>query len=125
MSVEARKRKSHHKAAARKAVSRLPRLSLTASVTQMKSGSAADVAVAFGGVDRVDFVLEPRGVLTMDVASLEVDGSVRLLGKKDGIGTLIASGVRRGKIVIQRMVHVAVEGPLLKIRAFGYKPQGV
>jgi hypothetical protein len=99
-----------------------PQLELRPSVTKVKATSAISVQVAMRGVDRVELELEPKGTFTLDRGALEQDGEVRLLGKMDGKATLIATGMRRGQDVVQRLLHVECDGPLVRILAYGYVP---
>lgn len=100
----------------------VPSLELNCATPRVDATAAIPVQVAFDGIDRVEFALEPKGTFVLDVDRLEESGIVRLLGKKDGKATLIATGVRGKVDVIQRLVHVECDGPLVRILAWGYIP---
>lgn len=100
----------------------VPSLELSCATPRVKATAAIPVEVAFSGIDRVEFELEPKGTFSLDVEKLEESGIVRLLGKKDGKATLIATGVRGKVDVIQRLVHLECDGPLVRILAWGYIP---
>src|SRR5947207_3014198 len=99
-----------------------PEILLRPAADKVKATASISVDVSFKGVDRVEFDLEPRGTFTLDTRVLEKDGIIRLLGKMDGKATLIATGVRRGQDVVQRLAHVECEGPVVRIIAWGYIP---
>jgi hypothetical protein len=99
-----------------------PELWLRPSADKVKATASVAVDVSFKGVDRVEFDLEPKGTFTLDQSVLEKDGIVRLLAKADGKATLIATGVRRGRDVVQRLAHLECEGPVVRIIAWGYIP---
>ena len=99
-----------------------PELWLRTSAEKVKATATLSVEVSFKGVDRVEFEVEPKGTFTLDTTALVQDGIVRLLGKMDGKATLVATGVRHGRDVVQRLAHVECEGPLLRIIAWGYIP---
>lgn len=101
-----------------------PQLTLRPDADEVKAKQSISVEVSFKGCERVELTLEPRGLFTLDQKVLEAGGTVTLLGKKDGIATLIGTGVRRNKDVVQRMIHLRCHGPLLRIKAFGYTPRG-
>jgi hypothetical protein len=101
-----------------------PSLELSAAKGRVKATASIPVEVSFAGVDRVELELEPKNTFALDTASLEESGIVRLLGKRDGKATLIATGVRSGVDVIQRLVHVECDGPIVRILSFGYTPGG-
>ena len=99
-----------------------PQLELRPSVSRVKATAGIEVQVTMRGVDRVELELEPKGTFTLDRAALDDDGEVRLLGKMDGKATLIATGMRRGADVVQRLLHVECDGPVVRILAYGYVP---
>src|SRR5438876_8640604 len=96
-----------------------PELWLRPGADKVKATATLSVEVSFKGVDRVEFEVEPKGTFTLDTTALVQDGIVRLLGKMDGKATLIATGVRRGRDVVQRLAHGECEGPVLRIIAWG------
>ena len=100
-----------------------PTLTLRAALERVNATASIPVEVSFTGVDRVEFELEPVGTFKLDNTRLESDGIIRLLGQADGKATLIATGVRRGVDVVQRLVHVECDGPLVRILAYGYLPK--
>jgi hypothetical protein len=97
-----------------------PVLALTAPGTRIKKDGVLPVQVAFSGCDEVRLELEPLKMFRLDVASLSSSGEVRLLGRRDGKATLIATGMRMGVPVIQRMLHLDCDGPVVRILGFGY-----
>lgn len=105
-------------------IQQAPELTLEADLREVKATATLPVRVAFRGLDRVDLELEPAQTFSLDVTSVAETGIVRLLGKADGKATLIAHGVKDGRDVAQRLLHVACEGPVVRIVAFGYLPGG-
>ncbi len=101
-------------------VSVAPRLALApAGRAEVKAGEPLAIAVDFAGVEGVDLRLEPAGVFRMDLASLQKPGTVRLRGLADGKASLVATA--RGADVSQ-VVHLACEGPVVRISSFAYVP---
>ena len=97
-----------------------PVLLLSAPSVRVKKDGVLPVQVAFSGVDEVRVELEPLTMFRLDVSSLSASGEVRLLGRRDGKATLIATGIRMGVPVIQRMLHLDCDGPVVRILGFGY-----
>jgi hypothetical protein len=120
MKVELKKKVA--KVAARKVAK--PELTLKADKLEVKAGRAIKVAVAFKNVDEVELQVVPHDGFSIDLTSMRKSGPVRIRGEKDGKATLVACGFRGAKQVIRRMIHVACEGPVLRILGFGYIPKG-
>jgi hypothetical protein len=99
-----------------------PEVWLRPGADKVKATASIQVHVSFKGVDRVEFDLEPKGTFTLDTKVLEKDGIIRLLGKMDGKATLVATGVKSGRDVVQRLAHLECEGPVVRIIAWGYIP---
>jgi hypothetical protein len=99
-----------------------PSLTLTADVPEVKAGRTIALKVEFKGADKVELQLEPRGTFEMDLSEMKKPGLVRLKGRKDGKGTVIATAHVKGG-VIRRMIHLACEGPVVRILGFGYLPK--
>ena len=97
-----------------------PVLALSAPSVRVKKDGVLPVQVAFSGCDEVRFALEPLKMFRLDVASLSAPGEVRLLGRRDGKASLIATGLHGGIPVIQRMLHLDCDGPVVRILGFGY-----
>jgi len=106
--------------AARKALK--PALTLRSDVREVKANASIAVSVGMKGLDKVELELEPRGAFSLDLKSLSKAGIVRLKGHKDGQATLIATGKVGRKSVIEKMLHIACEGPSLRLLGFGYIP---
>lgn len=101
-----------------------PELSLKAEKLEVKAGQAIKVAVGFKNVDEVELQVVPHDGFSIDLTSMRKNGNVRIRGEKDGRATLVATGFRGEKQVVRRMIHVACEGPVLRILGFGYIPKG-
>ena len=99
-----------------------PALTLRADVREVKANASIAVSVGMKGLDRVELELEPKGAFTLDLKSLSKAGVVRLKGHMDGKATLIATGKVGRKGVIEKMLHIACEGPSLRLLGFGYIP---
>ena len=102
-----------------------PGLALEARVARVKQHAAIEVTVALAGLDRVALELEPHGVFALGAVELRESGTVRLLGKRDGLASLIVRGYAGGRGVIERMVHVQCDGPTVRILRMGYTPPAV
>lgn len=96
-------------------------LRLTADAVEVKAGAAIAVNVGFKGVEKVELALVPAGTFAIDLKSVRKPGLVRLRGKKDGKATLFARGFAGGEVVLERKIHVACEGPRVRVSAFGYR----
>ena len=97
-----------------------PVLSLAATGMRVRKNGILPIAVSFSGLDEVRFELEPQRILRLDRTSLDAPGEVRLLGRRDGKASLIATGLKQGVIVIERMIHLDCDGPVVRILGFGY-----
>lgn len=101
-----------------------PTLTLKADRLEVGQEQMIAIQVAFKGLDKVDLSIEPKKGFTIDLKSIAKPGLVRLRAKKDGTTTLIASGRVGSGEVIRKMIHVKCLGPVVRILACGYLPQG-
>ena len=101
-----------------------PQLTLRARVVRARQHATIVVGVELAGLDRVELELEPLRVFSLDQTLLRESGDVRLLGKRDGLATLIARGFVGARAVTLRMVHVQCDGPTVRILSIGYIPGG-
>ena len=100
-----------------------PVLTLAATGLRVRKNGVLPIAVAFTGLDEVRFELEPQRILRLDRATLDAPGEVRLLGRRDGKASLFATGLRQGVVVIERMIHLDCDGPVVRLLGFGYTPR--
>lgn len=95
---------------------------LEADRDRVNAGETIAVKVEAAGVESVQLKVVPAEAFDIDLRSLSRPGLVRLKGRADGTGTLIAEGTTAGGDRIERMLHLECVGPMLRLLGFGYIP---